>query len=140
MADIVKAGLFTLRDGRMLLCRKKRDTAKLILPGGRIEPGESPLDCLRRELQEELGDRIQLPAAEFLGTYVDIAAGNKTGVKKTVRIELYGGDLLGEPVASSEIGELVWFGVGDDRSWLAPSLVNKIIPDLIARGLLPFFF
>lgn len=134
MADFVKVGLLVVRDGRMLLCRKRRDTAKLILPGGRVELGEADLECLHRELREELG-HVCAEALEHTGTYVDVAAGNPN---KTVQVELYRGRLAGEPVACAEIGELVWFGPTDDRSQLAPSLANKIVPDLIARGLLPW--
>ena len=32
---IDKVGLLTIRDGRVLLCRKKRGTSLLILPGDR---------------------------------------------------------------------------------------------------------
>ena len=132
MADIHKTGLLVIRDGRMLLCRKKHSTSLLILPGGKPEPGELPEECLRREVREELGD-VDLGALEFMGTYVDQAAGAEG---KTVQIELYGGEFTGEPSPQAEIAELVWFGAADDLAHVSASIRNKIIPDLIARGML----
>jgi len=47
-----------VREGRILICRRRADQAhplKWEFPGGKVEPGESPEDALRRELQEELG-------------------------------------------------------------------------------------
>ncbi len=134
MADYEKVGLLAVRDGRVLLCRKKHTTSLLILPGGCLEAGESALDCLRRELGEELGE-VRVSGLSYVGTYSDRAAGNPD---KTVRIELYRGELEGEAAPHSEIRELVWFGEGDDWAQLAPSLVNRILPDLIARGILPW--
>lgn len=133
--DYDKVGLLAMRDGRILLCRKKHSTALLILPGGCFEPDESASECLNRELREELGD-VQAANVEYVGTYSDVAAGGGDGPPKTVRIELYRGELVGEPAPHAEIRELVWFGEGDDCRQLAPSLVNKILPDLIARGIL----
>lgn len=48
--------LFVVRDGRILLILKKRGlgAGKVNGPGGRIDPGESPVDCAVRETQEEL--------------------------------------------------------------------------------------
>lgn len=135
MADYDKVGLLTLREGRILLCRKKHTTSLLILPGGCREPGESALDCLARELREELGP-VQVSSVEYIGAYSDRAAGTEAGPPKTVQIELYRADLAGEPTPQSEIGELIWFGEHDDRSRLAPSIANKILPDLLARGIL----
>jgi 8-oxo-dGTP pyrophosphatase MutT (NUDIX family) len=134
MADIEKAGLLLLRDARILLCRKKRGSPLLILPGGKFEPGETAIECLQRELHEELGD-VTATGLQHVGTYTDRAASDAT---KTVQIELYQGELAGTPVASAEIGELVWFGEAGDRTQLAPSLANRILPDLIARALLPW--
>jgi 8-oxo-dGTP diphosphatase len=133
--DFDKVGLLAMRDGKILLCRKKHTTSLLILPGGCREPGESAIDCLTRELREELED-VVVSAPELVGVYTDRAAGPETVPPKTVRIELYRGELIGEPVARSEIAELVWFGERDDRFQLAPSIANNILPDLLARGIL----
>ena len=47
-----------VRDGRLLVCQRRRDDSHGLqweFPGGKIEPGESPADALIRELREELG-------------------------------------------------------------------------------------
>lgn len=135
--DFDKVGLLAVREGKVLLCRKKHTTSLLILPGGCRERGESAADCLSRELREELGD-VVARGVEFVGVYTDRAAGAIAAPPKTVRIELYRAELIGEPRPHSEIAELVWFGERDDRSQLAPSIANKILPDLLARGILPW--
>jgi 8-oxo-dGTP diphosphatase len=135
--DFDKVGLLTLRDGKILLCRKNHTTALLILPGGCREPGESAVECLSRELREELGE-VAARAVELVGVYTDRAAGPVAAQPKTVRIELYQAELIGDPAPHSEIAELVWFGERDDRARLAPSIAHKILPDLLARGILPW--
>jgi 8-oxo-dGTP pyrophosphatase MutT (NUDIX family) len=129
---IDKVGLLTIREGRVLLCRKKRGTPLLILPGGKRESGESSLACLERELNEELGEVTAL-SPELVGVYTHSAAGEPG---KILRIELYRAELSGDAQAQSEIGELVWFAAGDDWKLLAPSLAEAVFPDLIARGIL----
>lgn len=48
--------VFVIRDEQMLLIRKKRGlgAGKINGPGGRLDPGETPLECAVREVQEEL--------------------------------------------------------------------------------------
>ena len=135
MADYNKVGLLVVRNHRLLLCRKNHSTSQLILPGGCIEPGESPMECLAREIREELGE-VSVANLEYVGTYRDLAASDDPAIRKTVEIQLHRGKLIGDPVASSEIAELVWFGPDSDRRQLSPILVNQILPDLIRRKLL----
>jgi 8-oxo-dGTP diphosphatase len=43
----------------------------LEFPGGGIEPGETPLEAVVREVQEEVGISVDPVAAKFMGTYVN---------------------------------------------------------------------
>lgn len=55
-AEIHATLLFIIRDGEILLMEKKRGlgAGKINGPGGKIDPGETPLECAIRETKEEL--------------------------------------------------------------------------------------
>jgi 8-oxo-dGTP diphosphatase len=58
----VVAGLIQ-RQGEILICQRRRDAAfayKWEFPGGKVEAGESHVEGLHRELQEELGIEAQI--------------------------------------------------------------------------------
>jgi diadenosine hexaphosphate hydrolase (ATP-forming) len=52
---ISHAGGVVIRDGRVLLVRAKPAPYDWVLPKGHIEPGETPEQAARREVQEEGG-------------------------------------------------------------------------------------
>jgi 8-oxo-dGTP diphosphatase len=56
-AEIHATLMFILSDGEILLIEKKRGigAGKINGPGGKIDPGETPLECAVRETREELG-------------------------------------------------------------------------------------
>ena len=58
-----RAGAYAVlwRDGRVLLTHQDQPWPEYQLPGGGIDPGESPLRALHREVQEETGWRIARP-------------------------------------------------------------------------------
>jgi mutator protein MutT len=55
-----------IRDDRVLLVHNERDEWEL--PGGRIEPGETPEQCVAREITEETG--LSVDVAEILDAWV----------------------------------------------------------------------
>jgi 8-oxo-dGTP diphosphatase len=60
-----------IEDGRLLLARRPAGDhleGFWELPGGKVEPGESPEQCLRRELIEELNMRSEV--GDLLATAV----------------------------------------------------------------------
>lgn len=56
-----------LRDREMLLTHQKSPLPEFQLPGGGIDPGESPVQALHREVYEETGYR--LTTSRWVGTY-----------------------------------------------------------------------
>ena len=133
MADFNKIGLLAIKNDSFLVCRKDNYTSKLIMPGGQIESGESIEDCLVREVREELGEKVNLENVVYFGTYIDKAASDDPTINKTVEIKLYKADLIGKPVPSAEVIELIWFSKSNDLNDLSSIIRNKILPDLISK-------
>lgn len=83
MAEFNKVGLLVQDEsGRFLMCKKDRDTSLLILPGGRIEDGETDMECLDRELAEELG-QVTARNVAWVGAYTAIAHNDDPDIRKT---------------------------------------------------------
>lgn len=127
--EILKIGLAVL-DGERVLLVKKRDSDVYILPGGKPEQGETDVETLSREIDEELGCSIASDRLLFLGTFSDVVAGTP-GTRVTIR--LYAGTLVGTPSPHSEIDSLLWWTRSNfEAPALAPSLRNSILPFLCA--------
>ena len=137
MADYFKIGLLILNKNRtkFLVCEKYPQfvTSLYIMPGGKLEEKDD-LTCLQNEIKEELNCKVDLSSLKFVGEYEDVAAGRPD---RKVKIRLYQGKVIGKPTPSTEIKALHWAGKEDlDNPKLSPIVRNKILPDLIKRGIL----
>ena len=101
---IIKAGLCLMRGGKVLLARSEGD-AHFQIPGGKIEPGETDVQALVRETQEELALVLDPKQVTYHGTFTAPAAGRSDVL---VEVRLYEAEIDADPQASSEIAELIW--------------------------------
>jgi 8-oxo-dGTP diphosphatase len=120
---IDKVAWILLEDGKILSTRS-RGKDVYYLPGGKREPGESDLDTLVREIDEELAVAIVPSSAEHFGTFVAQAHAHPDGV--AVQMTCYTAGHHGTPTPSSEIEEVVWLTYAD-RDRVAP--VDQIVFD-----------
>ena len=59
MKTVQTVSFILIKDGKVLVERRRldrrNDPGAVVIPGGHVEPGESHIEALRRELKEELG-------------------------------------------------------------------------------------
>ncbi|SDL87076.1 NUDIX domain-containing protein [Nonomuraea maritima] len=120
---IDKIAWIHLDHGKILSTRSRGKDAYYI-PGGKREPGESDLDTLVREIDEELAVTIIPATATHIGTYQAQAHGHAEGV--TVQMTCYTADHHGAPTPSNEIEEVAWLSYAD-RDRVSP--VDQVIFD-----------
>lgn len=109
----------------VLLAQRAADTSFPLTwctPGGKVEPWESPLDALRRELYEELGIVLQcsIQPSELYAVELD-----PPSVRKAIRVTCYRialTHMIGLPWAGDKTAGVGWFNAKDLRQLeLAPA-------------------
>jgi len=65
--EVGAAAVILDQEGRILLVKHNYGRRNWELPGGRVESGESPLDAVRREVQEETG--LTVGVDHLVGVY-----------------------------------------------------------------------
>ncbi|MGN6300699.1 MAG: aminoglycoside adenylyltransferase family protein [Angustibacter sp.] len=98
-----------VREGRVLLVHRRPDKHAYPdlwdLPGGLMEPGESELDALGRELHEELGVRVATQSATHL-TRLSVGADDQPAVLSAWLVREWDGTPTN--VATEEHDDLAW--------------------------------
>jgi ADP-ribose pyrophosphatase YjhB (NUDIX family) len=126
--QIIKAVSWVcLREGKVL-CSRSEGKSLYYIPGGKREEGESETQALIREIQEEMGVRLQAATIEPLGVFEAQADGHAPGIQ--VRLSCYRAGYEGTLKPVSEIRELVWLTYRD-RNLVAP--VDQLVFDFLRQ-------
>jgi 8-oxo-dGTP pyrophosphatase MutT (NUDIX family) len=122
----IAAALVVEKNGETLLVRK-RGTGIFMQPGGKIEPGENPLQALVRELKEEIGLDIDPETALFLGRFEAAAANEPDHV---VEAEMFRVDVDSHVILpTAEIEEARWISVREPTDIpMAPLTEHLVLP------------
>jgi len=116
--EITKVGLAVIKDRKMLMVRNGKHGEVFSTLGGKIEEGESDLECLVREVREEADTEVVESSLKFLGEFRGSILGQENAF---ITIRLYLGQLVGEPTPSSEIVEVRYFDSSIAQKHLTPA-------------------
>ncbi|HBV10014.1 NUDIX hydrolase [Glutamicibacter bergerei] len=118
--------------GQILLVRK-RGTTKFMQPGGKPEPGETPIEAVMREVSEELGVDFEAKDLEPYGEWSGPAANEED---TSIQAYLFAARFNGSPEPLAELEELLWIDPRDAllRNDIAPLLREHVLPTLLANA------
>jgi 8-oxo-dGTP diphosphatase len=127
----VTAAILTA-SGKVFIAKRKppgRMPGMWEFPGGKIEAGETPEQCLKRELHEEFG--------------IDAAIGRHVGTSVypyefyTVELMAYRTKVLAGDIRLNDHADMAWVAPGDlDRYEFAPADIPFV--EMIRRGEIEF--
>ena len=94
--------------GRVMLSRRgiEPEKGKWDFPGGFLDEDEHPLECVRRELEEEAG--VEIEPLDFLGVWLDTYGGDGSAAT-TLNFYWTARIVSGTPQAADDVAELRWF-------------------------------
>lgn len=126
--DRAGAYLIAERAGRIALIETPKG---YFLPGGGIESGESPEDCLRREILEELGCTVRI--GRVLGTADMYVRHEKIGWFHPIQ-HYFCGELIRKVAAPVEKDHtLVWLPLGEAENLLFSECQRWVVGRCIKR-------
>lgn len=106
MIDVTAA--IWVENGKVLIARRRPGVSQAGLwefPGGKVRTGETPEQCLRREIQEELG--VQIAVGSFFGESVHAYEA------ETIRLLAYRISVKNGEICLNDHAELAWVAMAD---------------------------
>jgi 8-oxo-dGTP diphosphatase len=130
---INKSAAIVIKDKSVLYLRK-HDFLFYILPGGKIEPGETQEQALEREMMEEL--TVKVKVTDNLGT-IEGKGFNKTlDELSSVTLNLFQVELLDEIKLAGEIIDTAWVKHSELHKYAMTPIGIKTVKFLHEKGLI----
>lgn len=128
--EIPAVSVAVRRGDTVLLVKRGREPSRgyYAFPGGRIEPGESAEEAVRRELLEEtgLGVRNLAPLRDY------VVGGEKDGRKLRYRLLVFAGDHAGgDAQAGDDAEEAGWFDLETMTGMLLSDFVFEVAREVL---------
>jgi 8-oxo-dGTP diphosphatase len=133
--DIIKIAALVVREGKLLITKTVKQDIWISL-GGTLEKAEDELECLRRELEEEIKVKVVGEPKFYLKSPIEEAVHNPG---KTVQITVYLTEIEGEPTPSMEVEKIHWLTKAEFEAGvfkLGSVLQEYAVPKLIEDGLM----
>jgi len=124
---IIGSLCYVVRENRVLLLKRARPPYVGLWspPGGKMQIGESPQECVIREIREETGLTIEQPELRAIMSVVDIAL-PVHWLLFVFRANHVEGDVL-----PCEEGELRWIDLNDINNYPRPASDAQIFPHVM---------
>lgn len=131
---------YLIKDNKYLMLHRTKkvkdiNADKYIGVGGHVEEGESPTDCIKREVYEETG--LVLNSVKTRG-YITFVMGNETEHATLFTSD----DFSGQLTLECDEGELTWVDIDkvmDLNLWEGDKAFLKILMDQDQEGKCEFF-
>lgn len=117
LIKVIETANWILRDGENILSVRSHGRDRFYLPGGKIDPGETAREAIKREISEELGVDLIPGTLRELGTFAGQGHNQPDG--SVVRMTCFTGHHSGTLAPASEIAELRWLSPRE-RHLMAP--------------------
>ncbi|MDR2018469.1 MAG: (deoxy)nucleoside triphosphate pyrophosphohydrolase [Syntrophobacterales bacterium] len=118
------------KDGRILIAKRnrgKQHPGKWEFPGGTLEEGETNEECLKRELEEELGTIAEV------GDFICSSEYRYTS-DYTIKLLAYRAYVLNDSFSLNAHEEVRWVRPPDLAGYDFPEADKSIIEELVRRG------
>lgn len=131
---VVRGRAVIIHDDKLLVVKHSHGLHFAALPGGHLEYGESPLECVEREIIEELGITPVMGDLLYVHSYV---ADNKQSIEFFFAVD-NGVDYLEllavERSHAHEIAEYLWISRASDVMLLPQKFMFDFKNDALPKG------